>query len=73
MVTNTSVAVISLEQINNTYDKEIDVDAKERILLIKRVRFDGVKASTVSERDLHKGTWWVYKWLKRFRENGLEG
>lgn len=65
--------VVSLEYINKAYEKEKGVDTKERILLIRRVMFDGVEASTVAERELHKGRWWAYKWLKRFRENGLEG
>lgn len=71
MVTNTNV--VSLEQVNNTYEKETDVDVKERTLLVRRVKFDGIEASTVAERELHKGRWWAYKWLKRFKEDGLEG
>jgi len=71
LVTNT--VVVSLEQVNDVYGRETDVAVKERILLIRRVRFDGVEASTVAERELHKGRWWAYKWLKRFKEYGLKG
>ena len=66
---------ISSEEINNAYKKEIDSDIKERILLVRRVRFDGQQeASKVAERELQKSRWWAYKWLSRFdKHGGLEG
>ena len=64
---------ISSEQINNAYKKETDSDVKERILLVRRVRFDGQGASKVAERELHKTRWWAYKWLSRFDKLGIEG
>lgn len=65
--------VPSEERLNNAYRKEIDSDVKERILLVRRVRFDGQQASKVAERELHKSRWWAYKWLSRFDKHGLEG
>ena len=65
---------ISSEQINNAYKKETDSDVKERILLVRRVRFDGQQeASKVAERELHKTRWWAYKWLSRFDKLGIGG
>ena len=64
---------VSSEQINNAYKKEIDVDVKERILLVRRVRIEGQEASKIAERELHKSRWWAYKWLSRFDKNGVEG
>ena len=67
---------ISSEEINNAYKKEIDSDIKERILLVRRVRFDGQQEAfnKVAETELHKSRWWAYKWLSRFDKNGgLEG
>jgi putative transposase len=64
---------VSSEQINNAYKKEIDVDVKERILLVRRVRIEGQEASKIAERELHKSRWWAYKWLSRFDKNGIEG
>lgn len=64
---------VSPEQLNNAYRKEIDSDVKERILLVRRVRFDSQEASKIAERELHKSRWWAYKWLNRFDKLGLEG
>ncbi len=51
---------MSSEQINNAYKKEIDLNVKERILLVRRVRIDDQEASKVAaERELHKSRWWL--------------
>ena len=73
MVVSNNAVVVSPEQLNRTYKKETDSDVKERILLVRRVRFDGVEASKVAEKELNRTRWWAYKWLKRFDEEGLEG
>ncbi len=73
MVTNSTVVVVSLDQLNSAYRKETDSDVKERILLVRRVRFDNLEASKVAEKELNRTRWWAYKWLKRFNEDGLEG
>ena len=66
-------AVVSSEQLNNAYRKETDAGVKERILLVRRVRIDGLEASKVAERELDKSRWWAYKWLNRFDKHGLDG
>jgi Homeodomain-like domain-containing protein len=68
-----SAVVVSHEQLNRTYKKETESDVKERILLVRRVRFDGIDASKVAEKELNRTRWWAYKWLKRFDKEGLEG
>ncbi len=60
MVTNNTVVVISLDQLNSAYKKEIDVDVKERILLVRRVRFNCLEASKVTETELSRTRWWAY-------------
>lgn len=67
------VVNISLGQLDQAYRTEKDGDIKERILLVRRVRFDDLEASKVAERELNKTRWWAYKWLKRFDKQGLEG
>ena len=70
----TIVTGVSPEQLNDAYKKETDADIKERILLVRRVRFDSQEASKVAiERELHRSRWWAYKWLDRFDKRGLEG
>lgn len=73
MVAVAVAVAVSSEQLNNAYRKETDADIKERILLVRRVRIDGLEASKVAERELDKSRWWAYKWLDRFDELGLEG
>ena len=76
MCTLLAAAVVvdaSPEQLNRTYKMETDADVKERILLVRRVRIDGLEASKVAERELDKSRWWAYKWLSRFDKHGLDG
>ena len=61
------------EQLNRAYKIETDADVKERILLVRRVRIDGLEASKVAEKELRKSRWWAYKWLNRFDKHGLDG
>ena len=63
----------SSEQLNRAYKTETDADVKERILLVRRVRIDGLEASRVAERELDKSRWWAYKWLNRFDKMGMDG
>ena len=65
--------VVSSEQLNNAYRKETYAGVKERILLVRRVRIDGLEASKVAEIELDKSRWWAYKWLNRFDKHGLDG
>ena len=61
---------LSVEQLNSAYKKETDANIKERILLMRRVKLDGMEASKVAEKELSRTRWWAYKWLKRFNEHG---
>jgi transposase len=65
--------LISLKQLNSAYRKETNAIVKERILLVKRVRYDKNEASSVAEIELNKTRTWAYKWLYRFDRDGLEG
>jgi putative transposase len=51
---------------------EKDVKVKERMLLILNVVYYGRIASHVA-RTLHKSKGWASQWLKRYREEGLDG
>jgi putative transposase len=51
---------------------EKDVKVKERMLLVLNVVYYGRIASQVA-RTLHKSKGWASQWLKRYREEGLEG
>jgi putative transposase len=65
---------MSVAVLNDAYRNEKDVNIRERILLVRRVRMDKKEAASVSEKEFHRSRWWwAYKWLKRFDINGLEG
>lgn len=60
------------EELEKRYRDERDPAVKERILLVLRVRCDGIKPAEAS-RALHKTKGWATKWLKRFQSEGVEG
>ncbi|MGA8084478.1 MAG: leucine zipper domain-containing protein, partial [Candidatus Nitrosopolaris sp.] len=55
------------------YKHESNANVRERILLIRRITFDGKDIVLVSKEELHRSRAWAYKWLKRFDKEGLEG
>jgi putative transposase len=59
--------------LDNAYKKEKDINVKERILLVKRVKIDKQEAASVAENELSRSRWWAYKWLHRFDKEGLDG
>jgi transposase len=65
--------LMSVAALNDAYRNEKDVNIRERILLVRRVRMDNKEAASVSEKEFHRSRWWAYKWLKRFDNAGLEG
>jgi transposase len=58
--------------LGEAYHKEEDGDVKERVLLVMRVRSDGIMASEAC-RELHRTKGWASKWIRRFDEEGIEG
>src|SRR5215207_5527161 len=65
--------LISRRQLDSVYRKETNANIKERILLVKRVRYDKQEEANTAETELGKTRTWAYKWLHRFDKDGLEG
>jgi transposase len=66
--------VTSARLLDDAYRTEKDdVDVRERLLLVRRVRIDNEEAASAAEKEFHRSRWWAYKWLKRFDESGLDG
>ena len=65
--------MISRRLLDSFYRKETNANIKERILLVKRVRYDKQEAASASETELGKTRTWAYKWLHRFDKDGLDG
>ena len=54
------------------YKRESDADVKERMLLMLNVVYDKHTPAQTA-RDLHRSKTWASDWLKRYREEGIEG
>jgi transposase len=63
-----------LDDAYRTEKDDDDVDVRERLVLVRRVRIDNEEeAANAAEKEFHRSRWWAYKWLKRFDESGLDG
>jgi transposase len=67
-VNRSTIAVL-----DDAYRQETDVDVKERILLVRRIRVDGRDIEDVTRDELHRSRAWAYKWMRRFDTYGLDG
>jgi len=63
---------LSRTRFEQLYRKESDADVKERMLLVLNVTYDKQIPAQVA-RDLHRSRTWASDWLKRYREEGIEG
>jgi putative transposase len=61
-----------MSKLDVAYNREKDVDVKERILLIRRIVEDKKYIEDVA-KELLKSRAWAYKWYKRYNEDGLDG
>ena len=60
------------ESFEKIYRIEQNVKAKERMLLVLNVVYQG-KISAQVARDLHRSKAWACEWLKRYSKEGIEG
>jgi len=63
---------LSRTRFEQLYRKESNADVKERMLLVLNVTYDKQIPAQVA-RDLHRSRTWASDWLKRYREEGIEG
>ena len=69
MIENNNISRVRFEQL---YRKESNADTKERMLLVLNVVYDKhIPAQTA--KDLHRSRTWASDWLKRYKEEGIEG
>ena len=54
------------------YKNESDVKVKERLLLILKVNSDEMVPARAA-KELHRSRTWASDWLKRYREEGVDG
>jgi putative transposase len=58
--------------LERAYDREQDADVKLRMLLIQKVKYDGLGQNQAA-RELHAQSSWAVAWVRRFEEEGIEG
>ncbi len=63
---------LSRTRFEQLYKLESNADVKERMLLVLNVTYDKQIPAQVA-RDLHRSRTWASDWLKRYREEGIEG
>ena len=68
-MTTTKVSKTRFEKL---YRSEHDTNVKERMLLVLNVVYEK-QISVQVARDLHRSKTWTSDWLKRYREEGIEG
>jgi len=63
---------IPKEVLEKVYNEEKDADVSKRILLVLKVKYDGMKPIRAS-RELYRDRSWATIWLRRFESDGLDG
>jgi transposase len=66
------VPTTSREALERACSEEHDADVRLRMLLVLKVRYDGVGQNRAA-RDLHALSSWAAKWVRRFEEEGIDG
>ena len=61
------------ESFEKIYRIEQNVKAKERMLLVLNVVYQGKISAAQVARDLHRSKAWACEWLKRYSKEGIEG
>ena len=63
---------VSKTRFEKLYRFQNDANVKERMLLVLNVVYEKQIPAQVA-RDLHRSRTWASDWLKRYREEGIEG
>jgi transposase len=66
------VPTTSREALERACSEEHDADVRLRMLLVLKVRYDGLGQNRAA-RDLHALSSWAAKWVRRFEEEGIDG
>ena len=66
------VPTTSREALERACSEENDADVRLRMLLVLKVRYDGLGQNRAA-RDLHALSSWAAKWVRRFKEEGIDG
>src|SRR5579863_992210 len=63
---------LTKSKLESVYRNEVDVKVKERLLLVLKVKNDGMIPARAA-KELHRSRTWASDWLKRYQEEGVVG
>jgi transposase len=67
-----SQVTVTREALERACREEHDADVRLRMLLILKVKYDGISQNQAA-RELHAQSSWAVTWVRRFEEEGIEG
>jgi transposase len=64
--------MVTRESLEMACSQEHDADVKLRMLLVLKVKYDGLGQNQAA-RGLHAQSSWAVVWIRRFEEEGIDG
>ncbi len=71
-MSHTAATTVTRQALERACSEEHDADVKLRMLLVLKVKHDGVGQNQAA-RELHAQSSWAVTWIRRFEEEGIEG
>jgi transposase len=66
------IVLLTKTKLESVYRNESDVKVKERLLLVLKVKNDGMVPARAA-KELHRSRTWASDWLRRYHEEGMDG
>jgi transposase len=66
------IVLLTQTKLESVYRNESDVKVKERLLLVLKVKNDGMVPARAA-KELHRSRTWASDWLRRYHEEGMDG
>jgi putative transposase len=64
--------LLTKTKLESVYRNESDIKVKERLLLVLKVKNDGMVPACAA-RELYRSRTWASDWLRRYHEEGMDG
>ena len=66
------IVLLTKTKLESVYRNESDIKVKERLLLVLKVKNDGMVPARAA-KELHRSRTWASDWLRRYHEEGMDG
>jgi transposase len=71
-VSMSRTTMVTRESLERACSQEHDADVKLRMLVVLKVKHDGMRQNQAA-RELHAQSSWAVVWIRRFEEEGIDG